>query len=91
MLLPFGPPGGPSLGGLGEHGMRRRSLSRARYNVDNDSVAKQMNRGLFLAPDLDNDEDDDPLLEQARENVDDDVDEIEEKRERKAEDEKDRR
>ena len=41
-----------------------------------------MNRGLFLAPDLDNDEDDDPLLEQARENVDDDVDEIEEKRER---------
>ncbi len=50
--------------------------------MDNDSVAKQMNRGLFLAPDLDNDEDDDPLLEQARENVDDDVDEIEEKRER---------
>jgi len=48
--------------------------------VDNDSVAKQINRGLFLAPDLDNDEDDDPLLEQARENVDEEVDEIEDKR-----------
>jgi DNA-directed RNA polymerase subunit K/omega len=59
--------------------------------VDNDSVAKQMNRGLFLAPDLDNDEDDDPLLEQARENVDDDVAEIEEKREHKNDNEKDRR
>ncbi len=56
--------------------------------MDNDSVAKQMNRGLFLAPDLDNDEDDDPLLEQARENVDDDVDEIEEKREREADNKK---
>jgi DNA-directed RNA polymerase subunit K/omega len=58
--------------------------------VDNDSVAKQMNRGLFLAPDLDEDEDDDPLLEQARENVADDVDEIEEKRERNSGDKKDR-
>jgi len=58
--------------------------------VDNDSVAKQMNRGLFLAPDLDNDEDDDPLLEQARENVDDDAAEIEEKRERTHENKKDR-
>jgi hypothetical protein len=58
--------------------------------VDNDSVAKQMNRGLYLAPDLDNDEDDDPLLEQARENVDDDVEEIEEKREGES-DKKDRR
>ncbi len=56
--------------------------------MDNDSVAKQMNRGLFLAPDLDNDEDDDPFLEQARENVDDDVDEIEEKREREADNKK---
>jgi hypothetical protein len=59
-------------------------------NVDNDSVAKQMNRGLFLAPDLDNDEDDDPLLEQARENVDDDVEEIEEKREGNSDNKKDR-
>jgi hypothetical protein len=50
-----------------------------------------MNRGLFLAPDLDNDEDDDPLLEQARENVDDDVAEIEEKHEHKNDNEKDRR
>lgn len=58
--------------------------------MDNDSVAKQMNRGLFLAPDLDNDEDDDPLLEQARENVDDDAAEIEEKRERTHENKKDR-
>ena len=58
--------------------------------MDNDSVAKQMNRGLFLAPDLELDEDDDPLLEQARENVDDEVDEIEEKRERKSENKKER-
>jgi hypothetical protein len=58
--------------------------------VDNDSVAKQINRGLFLAPDLDNDEDDDPLLEQARDNVDEEADEIEEKRERQAENKKDR-
>jgi len=58
--------------------------------VDNDSVAKQMNRGLFLAPDLDSDEDDDPLLEQARENVDAEVDEIEENRERKTEQKKER-
>lgn len=56
--------------------------------MDNDSVAKQMNRGLFLAPDLDNDEDDDPLLEQARDNVDAEVDEIEEKRENESENEK---
>ena len=58
--------------------------------MDNDSVAKQMNRGLFLAPDLDSDEDDDPLLEQARENVDAEVDEIEENRERKTEQKKER-
>jgi hypothetical protein len=69
---------------------RRRTQETARYNVDNDSVAKQMNRGLFLAPDLDNDEDDDPLLEQARDNVDAEVDEIEEKRESEADKKKDR-
>jgi hypothetical protein len=58
--------------------------------VDNDSVAKQMNRGLYLAPDLELDEDDDPLLEQARDNVDAEVDEIEEKREEQADKKKDR-
>jgi len=58
--------------------------------VDNDSVAKQINRGLYLAPDLDLDEDDDPLLEQARENVDAEVEEIEDERERKPDNDKGR-
>ena len=48
--------------------------------MDND-VAKEMNRELFLAPELIDDEDEDPLLEQARENVADDVEEAEERRE----------
>lgn len=58
--------------------------------MDNDSVAKQINRGLYLAPDLDLDEDDDPLLEQARENVDAEVEEIEDERERKPDNDKGR-
>lgn len=52
-------------------------------NDDSDSVAKEMNRELFLAPELDEDEDEDPLLEQSRENVEEEVEEAEERRERK--------
>lgn len=48
---------------------------------DRDSVADEMNRELFLAPELiDEDDDEDVLLEQARENVDDEVDEAEDRR-----------
>ncbi len=37
---------------------------------DDDSVAEQMNRGLFLAPNLiDADRESSPLLEQAKKNV----------------------
>ncbi len=37
---------------------------------DDDSVAEQMNRGLFLAPNLiDSDRESSPLLEQAKRNV----------------------
>ncbi len=38
---------------------------------DNDSVANQMNRGMYLAPSLidDNDDDESPLLKQARSEV----------------------
>jgi hypothetical protein len=42
-----------------------------------DSVADQMNSGLFLAPDLVGEYETDPLLAQAMQNVDDTVDEIE--------------
>ena len=46
---------------------------------DHDSVAEQMNRDLFLAPELiDEDEDEDPLLEQARQNVEEEAEEAEE-------------
>jgi len=50
---------------------------------ESDSVAKEMNRELFLAPELveDEDDDEDPLLDQARENVAEEVDEAEERRE----------
>jgi len=40
---------------------------------DTESVAGQMNRDLYLAPDLIGEGEDDPLLEQAKENVEDDV------------------
>jgi len=36
---------------------------------DDDSVAEQMNRGLFLAPNLIDGNSDSPLLEQAKRNV----------------------
>ncbi|HEY1727640.1 MAG TPA: hypothetical protein VGG22_04625 [Candidatus Baltobacteraceae bacterium] len=36
---------------------------------DEDSVAEQMNRGLFLAPNLIDGNSDSPLLEQAKRNV----------------------
>jgi len=36
---------------------------------DDDSVAEQMNRGLFLAPNLIDGNSDSPLLDQARRNV----------------------
>jgi len=36
---------------------------------DDDSVAEQMNRGMFLAPNLINGNSDSPLLEQAKRNV----------------------
>jgi hypothetical protein len=36
---------------------------------DDDSVAEQMNRGLFLAPNLIDGTSDSPLLEQAKRNV----------------------
>jgi hypothetical protein len=36
---------------------------------DDDSVAEQMNRGLFLAPSLIDGSSDSPLLEQAKRNV----------------------
>jgi hypothetical protein len=50
---------------------------------DSESVAHEMTRDLFLAPELldEDDEAEDPLLEQARENVADDVDEIEARKE----------
>lgn len=46
--------------------------------MDKDSVAHQMNRGMFLAPDLENDEEDDPLLAQAEQNAQDEADHAEE-------------
>lgn len=50
-------------------------------NNDNESVADEMNRELYLAPDLIGEDEDDPLLEQAEENVDETVDEAEERAE----------
>ena len=41
---------------------------------DSESVADAMNRGLFLAPDLIGEGEDDLLLEQAQENVEEDFD-----------------
>jgi len=55
---------------------------------ENESVADQMNRGLFLAPDLIGEDEDDPLLEQAEENVDAEADEIESRNENEAEKER---
>lgn len=54
---------------------------------NSESVAHEMNRDLYLAPELDDEDEeaDDPLLEQARENVDDDADEIEEREDRERE------
>ena len=40
---------------------------------DTESVAGQMNRDLYLAPDLIGEGEDDPLVEHAEDNVDDDV------------------
>jgi hypothetical protein len=51
--------------------------------MDNDSVAHQMNRGMFLAPDLEQDEEDDPLVEQAERNVEDAAEHAEEVEEEK--------
>lgn len=53
---------------------------------DNESVADQMNRGLFLAPDLVGEGEDDPLLEEAEENVEETVEESEEREDQKRKD-----
>ncbi|MBV8423629.1 MAG: hypothetical protein JO349_00445 [Candidatus Eremiobacteraeota bacterium] len=53
-------------------------------NNENESVADQMNRGLFLAPDLIGEDEDDPLLEQAEANVEETVEEAEERKERES-------
>jgi len=41
--------------------------------MENDSVADQMNRALFLAPDEIDEDEEDPLLAQAEENVEDEA------------------
>jgi hypothetical protein len=52
---------------------------------DSESVADAMNRGMFLAPDLIGEGDEDPLLEQAEKNAEDDFVRAEERdEERKA-------
>ena len=50
---------------------------------DSESVADAMNRGMFLAPDLIGEDEEDPLLEQAEENVQDDFERAEERDEKR--------